>query len=330
MAIFDSNPGSSDPSSYVLTKGSRQGLLARWLQRCSSPDCPRGNRFFPAYLRPRTGLFFDGRWYCSADCARTSLGFRVQNLLSAFLPEKPRNFRVPLGLLLVNRGAITYDQLRDALYKQRAAGQGRLGDWLLKSGYISDSQLTAALGQQWACPVFPLEGRPVPALLAGLAPFVLFQSARAVPVHVSADGGVLYVAFCSRIDHTLLYALEQMLGCRTVGCVASEASVLAALESMSPAVDRHEVCFDTVRDPREIASTIRSYADELRADRISLVRAGAFLWTRFRRGSSTRDLLFRILPSANSISDRIHQPSKVAPIPADIRKDGVSNALAHV
>ncbi|HUI76035.1 MAG TPA: hypothetical protein VLX32_13880 [Candidatus Acidoferrum sp.] len=302
----------------------------RLVPRCSAPDCARANKLFPSWRRRSSGVLLDGRWYCGSSCASGVLSFRVQNLISGFVPPKQRAHRLPIGLLLVDRGAISHSQLQEALRRQRESRRGRLGNWLLQLGYVSDVQLAAALGQQWGCPVFPLTSQPVSSVLPSMAPFTLFQNARAVPVHVSADGRFLHVAFCERMDHTLLYALEQMLGVRTVGCVATEASVLSALEALSPLAPREEISFDTLRDPREITSTISSYAAELRARKLILVRVASFLWTRFLCLSSRRDLLFRILPGGFSNPEQSPGSPNVTSLSADSRNDGISAASGVV
>ena len=298
----------------------------RLLPRCSAPDCYRSRRLFPSYRRKASGILLDRHWFCSAACASSLLSLRVHNLVSGFAVERQRSHRLPLGLLLVNRRVISYQQLQEALRLQRDSRQGRLGSWLRQLGYVSDTQIAAALGQQWGCPVFPLGARPVSALLASLAPFTLFQSARAVPVHISSDGLGLHVAFSERMDHTLLYALEQMLHVRTFGCVATESSVVAALDSLALLATRKEICFDTMRDPSDISSTITSYATELRASRLLLHRAGSLVWTRFFRGSSIRDLLFRILPATVPISELPAASANPILISADNRKDDLSLA----
>jgi len=302
----------------------------RLVPRCSATDCMRSRKLFPSWRRRSSGVLLDGRWYCGSSCASGVLSFRVQNLISGFVPPQPRTHRLPIGLLLVNRGIISHAQLQEVLRLQRESRCGRLGNWLLQLGYVSDIQLVAALGQQWGCPVFPLTSQPVSSVLPSLAPFALFENARAVPVHVSADGRFLHVAFCERIDHTLLYALEQMLGVRTVGCVATEASVLSALEALSPLAPREEVSFDTLRDPREITSTISSYAAELRAHKLILVRAASFLWTRFFSPFSSRDLLFRILPGCFSNLEQSPGSPNVTSLSADSRNDGFSAASGVV
>lgn len=167
-----------------------------------------------------------------------------------------------------------------------------------------------ALAIQSRCPVYPLD--PQSPLLGchDLVPFALLQSARAVPVFVSSDGRTLHLAFGERLDHTTLYAVERMLGCRTIACIAEETSVLKSLEELRRGAVTAESPFDTMRDPREIARTIRSYAGEYSASHIAVARASSYLWVRFMSGSLARDLLFRIRSEADlAYGSQPHRPS---------------------
>jgi len=60
--------------------------------------------------------------------------------------------RVPLGLLLLSRQQMTAAQLRTALERQRASGEGRIGDWLRRWVLPSELQITAAVARQWRVP----------------------------------------------------------------------------------------------------------------------------------------------------------------------------------
>ena len=124
-----------------------------------------------------------------------------------------------------------------------------------------------------------------------LLPLPLLQSARVVPVYVSADGRTLHLAFGERLDHTTLYAVEQMLGSRTFACIADELSVRKALRVTSHAPVWRQ-SFDTMRDPREIAQHHPNYAGEYRALHIAVARASAYLWVRFSARAITRDFSF--------------------------------------
>jgi hypothetical protein len=296
---------------------------ARISSRCAGPDCPHRGKLWPSLLRKTSGLEFDGRWYCQSACLASVLSLRLHALLSTFHQEKPRAHRFPIGLLLVQRGAVSREALREAIRLQREAGHGLLGDWLQQVAPLTSEQLTAALAQQWGCPVFPLEHQPVRASWSDLIPLPLLESARAVPAFASADGRALHLAFGDRLDHTLLYAVENMLGCRTFPCVASRAAIALHLEHFRRFSSGNETCFDTIRDPHEMARTVCNYAAELRAARIAVARAGSFVWVRFFRDLAARDLLFRILPG---YLEKAVFRSNAYSNSADSRKGGVSGA----
>ena len=123
-----------DPVHRLAAAALRQQVFPQ----CASADCPRRSHMFPVYWMRSSGTEFDGRWYCSADCLQRSVRLAVQNHISRFLFERPRTYRLPLGLLLVNRGQITYAQLKEALRLQRQSG-GRLGNWLRQMNATSHS-----------------------------------------------------------------------------------------------------------------------------------------------------------------------------------------------
>jgi hypothetical protein len=301
--------------------------LFEW--RCSRSDCPHRDKWWPAWLRSRAGVHFDGKWYCGISCLEPILDGQVRNLFAGAAPEKPKSYRHAIGSILVRRGVLSRENLNKAISVQHQSGSRRLGECLQEMHLISAEQLVAALGQQWGCPVFPLEKLLERCSYIDILPVHLLASAHAVPAHVSQDGATLHIAFADRLDHTMLYAVEVMLGCRTLACVATDASVAAMLDNLRRVSAGNETCFDTIRDPREITRIICSYAGEVRASRVSMARVAGFLWIRFHKGSSSRDLLFRLLAvparvSTISVSPATITPPKENPASADVGKDGVS------
>jgi Type II secretion system (T2SS), protein E, N-terminal domain len=296
--------------------------------RCCAPDCPQRQTLWPTWLRRATSVEFDSNWYCGPECLNRVLEIHIHNLFAGHVAEKPKTYRHTLGALLVNRGVISRDNLREALCRQRTLGSLRLGRCLREMHLISEEQLVSALGQQWGCPVFPLIERIPPFACIDLLPLHLLESARAVPAYVSGKGSTVHIAFGDRLDHTMLYAVGVMLGCRTVACVAPEAAVTVMLDKLRRASSGNEACFDTIREPAEIARTICSYAGQLHATRVSMVRVGGFLWARFHRGRSSRDLLFRLVsenaPSSTELTIKIPGHNSVSTeLRTEVRKDGV-------
>ena len=116
-----------------------------------------------------------------------------------------------LGAALVDRGAISYDQLAEVLASQRARGV-RLGDLLLDDEAVSRRELYVALADTWGVPLVDLiEDPPDPALLDGIEPTEMLQG-RWVPHHLDTDGdgspAAVVVATAERPDEALTAAAE--------------------------------------------------------------------------------------------------------------------------
>ncbi|MDE3137490.1 MAG: hypothetical protein KGL59_13010 [Acidobacteriota bacterium] len=234
------------------------------------------------------------KWYCSPRCLLPALERSILELLPAAETAFPHRRRVPIGLLLLQRGVINEDQLRQALALQQEHREGRLGDWLRRIGAASELDITRALAMQWGCPVFPLERDQGYRLCAGLMPLTLCQTHRFLPVFYSADRSLLYLAFTSGVDHAALYGIEQMLACRTLPCIVSESAYAVALADMenSSAPAPEAMIFDSMRDPFEIAHAACGFIQQLEAQSVQLARVGRSLWVRFLCHSGPRDLLF--------------------------------------
>jgi hypothetical protein len=201
---------------------------------------------------------------------------------------------MPVGLLLLQRGLLSQTQLREALQRQREAGKGKIGYWLRELGLIDEETLTSVLAQQYGCPKFPLERLASPLELEQLLPLTLLESVCAVPAYSGPDTGALYLAFGDRVDRSALFAIEQMLGRQTIGCVARESVVCELLEQYRRTTNRTEIHFESMREPVEITRTVYNYARELKAQRITLITTRNYIWVRLHRLVSNRDLLFRM------------------------------------
>ena len=207
------------------------GLRNRWgfiHANCADPECRRQFRPLLAPLPSRTGIYLDGRWYCGSQCLMKAL---ARHLARPKVPRHSRRLpdhRIPLGLLMMSRGEITYDQLKEALEAQRLATHGRLGEWLCELGYANERQITVALGVQSACPVLsraPASCRP----WSGWLPLELQIYFKAIPIHFASGSSTLSLAFGEHVDHTLLYTAGRMLRCQTRGCLMPRSEFEASL-----------------------------------------------------------------------------------------------------
>ena len=235
--------------------------------------------------RRARGVRFAEFWYCRPTCFELALAEILRRENAAPLRPASTPHRIPLGLQLLSRQQLTAAQLRAALATQREAGQGKIGEWLQRLGFATEAEITAALARQWSCPVLRKSpgnlGRnvflPIPVLL-----LELFQM---IPVEFAAATGTLLVAFSEGVDHSVLYAIEQMLGYRTEACLVSPSTLRRDLETLAQQRGAGDVVFDRMDDATECARVIASYASRVSAEKVRLARCGRHLWIRLERPS---------------------------------------------
>ena len=259
------------------------------LPHCAEAGCTDSHKL---WLR-RAGMDLHGRWYCSPQCVEKAVRRYFMRAAVAVLPTPRAQHRIPLGLLMLSRGELENSQLRSALEAQRSDGRGRIGQWLEKLGFATEGQITTALGLQWACPVVPTPLAVGDLDCAGLLPYRLMQQFRMLPIYFSRGNGVMYVAFSEGVDYTALYAIEQILDCRTEACITSSSAMSQALETMARARRSGELLFEGWRTDEEMARTTCGCMLKMGARAIRTVACGAYIWVRLKSDVEQVDLLFR-------------------------------------
>jgi Type II secretion system (T2SS), protein E, N-terminal domain len=264
------------------------------LPSCANMSCPRPPTLWQRWWARHEGLWLQKRWYCSPECFQEGL-LRRLNQSAAFTSRPPAQpNHTPLGLVLLSQGAITAIQLRAALESQRAAGGGRLGEWLIRMGAISEPQVTAALAVQQGCPVFAArDPQSLPATMHWPAP--LAQSYLAVPVFYNPAQSDLYVGFLEGVHHGFLYALEQMLQCRTQPCILTPPAFRENLDRKACPGESETIVIQQRQTAIEMTRTIANYAAQVHAERCGITCCEDHLWIRLTGLDGLHvDFLFRL------------------------------------
>jgi hypothetical protein len=207
-------PASLEPHTSPATKpdtrlpsGTGLGGL---LSTCANQECGSG---WLHLWRSRSGPVFEGGWNCSANCTVARMEAAVRRELAGRSGESLNHrHRIPLGLVMLEQGWISSAQLRQALDAQKAAGQGKLGKWLIREQGVSEQLVTRALSLQWNCPVLSLDFHDPDAMALAL-PRLFVEAFGALPLRVAA-GKILYLGFEERLDPVLALAMERMVGLR--------------------------------------------------------------------------------------------------------------------
>ncbi len=119
---------------------------------CGHASCSGPPQLWQRIRRPAVGALLQGVYYCQPRCLEIALNRELSRLQSAHPAPLPPN-RIPLGLMMVAHGKLTYEDVQAALEAQRRAGAGEIGDWIEALGFASEREVSAALALQWGCPV---------------------------------------------------------------------------------------------------------------------------------------------------------------------------------
>jgi hypothetical protein len=249
----------------------RAGLFAT----CANPHCGSG---WLHLWRSREAPVFEEGWCCSSDCmaARVAAALSREMDGRASAGESHRH-RIPLGLVLMEKGWISHQELRAALAAQRDAGAGRLGHWLVRHGSVSEDRVARALGLQWGCPVLGTE-LSNPEGLTALVPRLFVDAFGALPMRVAA-GRLFYMGFADHLDPALALAVERMTGLQVESGLVRESVFRPAhariLEARFPAVELIEAATEPA-----LAAALAMAVERTRPVESRLVRVHDCLWLR--------------------------------------------------
>jgi type IV pilus assembly protein PilB len=142
-----------------------------------------------------------------------------------------------LGEILLRENLITPDQLRQALEHQKTSG-GRLGNSLVKLGFLSDDEVTAVLSRQYGVPSINLAYFEVDPTVIKLIPMDTAMKYQVLPL--SRVGSSLTLAM---VDPTNVFAMDDikfMTGFNIEPVVASEAAILEAIKKFYGSIEDAE------------------------------------------------------------------------------------------
>lgn len=259
----------------------RRYIPGRPQRACALNSCTRQHSLWQQITQRRhpRGTLLQGVYYCHPLCLETALREQLSSL-HGMAPSTQAANRIPLGLLMVARGKLTYVEVRAALEAQRRARYGKIGEWIEKLGFASEREVTKALALQWGCPV-ALSFDPSTSHFPSEIPLPILEAFQMIPLNYVASTKTLYLAFGERVDHAALFAIEKILDCRTLPCVAGRESVARQIDAMRQLSRPSDVEFGPIGDLSEMARIVSSYTARLSPRQVRLSRVGRFIWLRF-------------------------------------------------
>ena len=137
--------------------------------------------------------------------------------------------KIRMGDLLVAAGAITEEELQEALAKQKEKGQ-KLGQTLLEEGYISKELLIATLTQQLGVEYIELKGCKFDDEVLNLIPEDIVMKYKVLPLgYDEANPNVLRVAMADPMDIVAVDDLSIVTGAQIEPLLAMEEDLTEAI-----------------------------------------------------------------------------------------------------
>jgi len=275
LAAREMEERSPDLAALAPLQAQPRGVRGNLLPTCANPGCASG---WLHLLRSRSTPVFESGWNCSAACTRARVQAAVwREMEGAAAVEQGYRHRIPLGLLMLEKGWITSGQLRQALDAQKGAGAGRLGHWLVRRQGVSEQLVTRALGLQWSCPVLPVQYRDAEALTP-LVPRLFVDAFGALPLRMAA-GKLLYLGFEERLDPVLALAIERMTGLRVESGLVTGSEFRSAHTRLLGARFPPVELIEASSEPALVHALVKA-VERVRPAESRLVRTHDCLWLR--------------------------------------------------
>lgn len=198
---------------------------------CHRKGCHRIRSEFSLFLSRRCPPRFSDRPFCSESCLLAEIEQVIAEKWGLLQAQRKRRVPRPkLGTILLLSHRLSRDQLETALAMQQKTGQGRLGEWLVRLGFVEEHQVTHALSQQWGVPVIDLAHCDIQPGTARLVPGPVARCAGLLPIGYDDRQHALLVAMSNPIDFSCQGALRRMLRTEIVPFVADQSAVRILIE----------------------------------------------------------------------------------------------------
>ena len=245
----------------------------------------------------RPGVSVGQTWYCCIDCFVVASCTTLERLCAPKVTEIPRNPRLSLGLLLLSKGMLTAEQLRDATAKSHCLDED-IEVTLTRQGLVDEKQLAAARSAQWGYPMLApgFVGQMVEIDL----PRAILSASKVVPLHCSATPKRIVLGFARRVEHSLIELIEEMTQCRVEPCIITPTGFEEQMERLSTPPDYEELVVDEPGPPDRMARTVGRTAVQVAAREASFAQWRDFVLVRVSGKRGKVDVIFHLPRNAGA------------------------------
>jgi hypothetical protein len=252
--------------------------------QCYRKECNRIRSEFSIFLNRRRPPQYEGNVFCSDSCLQRHFESELSEKWRRLQLEQDRRIPRPkLGTILMQTAFITRDQLDEAIKLQNQTHEGRIGEWLLRLGFVEEHQITAALAQQYGLPLINLNNSDANTDAVRMVPGRVAKCSGLVPVGFDDHQTALRIAVTAPVNFHSQEAIRRMVRKGIVAYIGDESAIERLLEQMYEPEDLDLTSvptFSSLEDLIEAGNGIISTAINNRAQDIRAELVQDFFWIR--------------------------------------------------
>jgi hypothetical protein len=290
--------------------------------QCHRKECTRIRSEFSLFLNRRRPPQYEGNTFCSDSCLWAHAESELSGKWQRLQLEKDRKIPRPkLGTILMQTAYITRDQVEEAVKLQNQSREGRIGDWLLRLGFVEEHQITTALAMQYGLPLINLKNLSINADALRMIPGKVAKCSGLIPVGFDDNRRMLRVAVCGPVNFISQEAIRRMVHKGMVTYVGDQSAIQRLLGKWYEPEDLDLSNVPTYNSLEEliaignetIAAAINQRAHDIQAELLQ-----DFFWMRLDYPSESHHYFFKYV----SVSARNYQQDSE-------RKMAMGYAAAH-
>jgi MshEN domain len=277
---------------------------------CRRKGCTRFRTQFSLFPGRKHIPQFEGSSFCSEKCLRMHFESDLRERWGRLVGGRQRQIpRLRLGTILLQTSFITPDQLEEAVSMQTQTQQGRLGEWLLRLGFVEEHQVTLALSKQYGLPLINLRAAAARSDAVRMVPGKVAKSTALLPVGYDDNGESLRIAVSAPINFQAQEAVRRMVGKGIHPYIGDESAIRSLLEQWygPDELDMSTVpTFCSVEELVEAGQEIIATAIDERADNIQAELLEELFWVRIDLGDQSENFYFRRIGGPDTAGARMY------------------------
>jgi hypothetical protein len=203
---------------------------------------------------------------------------------------------------------VTRDQLDEAVRLQTKTREGRIGEWLLRLGFVEEHQITMALAKQYGLPIINLNNANANSDAVRMIPGKVAKCSGLVPVGFDDGQTSLRVAVTAPINFNSQEAIRRMVHKGIVAYVCDQSAIQKLMEKCYKPEDldlSNVPTFSSLDDLVELGSEMISTAVRHRAQDIQAELVHDFFWVRLDFSSESHHHFFRYVSTPAGNQERV-------------------------